>query len=290
MYSTSLRSCLYRGIVRHRRYAPVWREFRYSLYFLYLDLAEFPQLTRRGLFGWLQRFRILRFDRGDHTGDPAEPLESTIRNLAEQQLGRRPPGPIRLLTQLRHFGYIINPISLYYCFNQEDTRLDCVVAEVTNTPWGERCCYVVDCLKQQPGGLYRQRSRKQLHVSPFLPMELEYRWRLTAPGRRLLVHLDDLPASPPAAPGTFDLESRRHIAGQARPANRLLDATLLLQRQTLTGMNLMFCLARFPLMTIRIAVAIYLQALRLWWRKVPFHAHPGHEKTPGPSVARRQAG
>lgn len=277
-----MHSAIYQGQVRHRRYAPRQREFRYRLFLLYLDLSEIPRLTSTGLCGWLHRLHIMRFERTDHLGNPEEPLEESVRTVVEQYLGRRPTGPVRLLTQPRHFGYVINPISLYYCFTEDDLQLDSVVAEVVNTPWQERHCYVLDCLDQPASGCYRERSVKQMHVSPFLPMEMEYRWKLTRPGRTLFVHLDDLLTA-------TSLTAADDQVTPSAASGRLLDATLLLRRRPLTGSNLLQCLAMYPLMTVRIAVAIYFQALLLWWKRIPFHSHPSRVSTGRLSAVGRRA-
>ncbi|MBL8829338.1 MAG: DUF1365 family protein, partial [Planctomycetaceae bacterium] len=140
----STHSCLYEGVVRHRRHAPVLHAFRYRLFLVYLDLAELDELLgRRGL--WSTKPPALAyFRRGDHLGNPQQPLDTAVRELVASRLGFALRGPIRLLTSLRYFGFVINPLSLYYCFNDDGTRVEAVVAEVTNTPWNEQHCYVLD--------------------------------------------------------------------------------------------------------------------------------------------------
>lgn len=266
MASARFNSCIYAGTVRHRRYVSARREFRYRLYLLYVDLAELEHLTGTGLFGWLHRLRLMRLDRRDHLGDPGEPLECSVRKLVAERLGRCPEGPVRLLTQVRHCGYVMNPISLYYCFDAGGQRLDAIVAEVTSTPWNERHCYVLDAAEMPSGRPLRTRCSKQMHVSPFLPMQMEYDWTVTRPGGRLFIHLQD-----------YLVDDQ--TAGNGDKSGRLaFDATLSLRRRPLTAGSLLSCLARFPLMTVRIAAAIYLQAVRLWWRGVPFHPHPGRQR------------
>ncbi len=187
------------------------------------------------------------FRRADHYGDPRLPLDACIRTLVEQATGRRPAGPIRLLTQLRYGGYYFNPISIYYCFAPDDNRLEALVAEVTNTPWGERHCYVMSA---EPQGRQHYRFPKALHVSPFMPMKLDYDWRCNPPGQALAVHMNVLQA------GT-----------------RLFDATLSLRRRALTGSILAGVLLRFPCMTAKVIAAIYWEALRLWLKRIPYHGH-----------------
>ena len=245
-----MNSCLYLGHVRHRRFFPRRHDFRYSLYMVYLDLAEVDTVFR-GRWLWSARRPALAwFRRRDHFGDPALPLGDCVRDLAERQIGRRPQGPIRLLTHLRYFGYCINPISIYYCFMPDGEALDLLVAEVTNTPWGERIAYVLD-VAGQTGGKQRAEFQKAMHVSPFMPMDLRYGWHSTPPGPHLAVHLDVL-------------------KGQSR----LLDATLSLRRRPLDGPNMAGMLVRFPLMTLKVVAAIHWEALRLLWKRIPLFSHP----------------
>jgi len=154
-------SCLYVGQVRHQRFFPRRHRFNYNLFMVYLDLAELDTA-----------FPLAWFRRRDHFGDPALPLDVYVRNLAEQRTGRRPTGPIRLLAHLRYFGYCMNPISVYYCFKPDGETLDMLVAEVSNTPWGEKIGYVLD-VAEQTGGNQRATFPKAMHVSPFMAVHLD---------------------------------------------------------------------------------------------------------------------
>jgi len=138
-----MQSGIYEGRVQHRRYAPLPHVFRYPLYLLYLDLAELDQVFRRRWLWSTHLWTLARFRRADHFGDPNRSLDSAVRDLVESRTGRRPMGPVRLLTQLRHLGFLMNPVSFYYCFDTADQKVEWVVAEVTNTPWGEQHCYVL---------------------------------------------------------------------------------------------------------------------------------------------------
>ena len=250
-----MHSAIYHGWLEHRRHRPRSHAFRYRLFMMYLDLGELDRVFA-GRWCWSTTRRALaRFDRRDHLGDPAEPLDESVRRLVAARTGSRPTGPIRLLTHLRYFGYCFNPVSFYYCFDAADRSIETVVAEVNNTPWGERCCYVLPA-----GGaganLLRSRSAKLMHVSPFNPMDLDYDWRLSRPTQRLAVHMALRQSNAPVdAPVQFD-------------------ATLALRRVPLTGRALAGALLRFPFMTARVMAAIHWQALRLWLKRVPVHNHP----------------
>lgn len=246
-----MESALYVGEVEHRRFRPVRHEFRQRLFMLYLDTAELSRVFEgRWLWG-VERRAAASFWRADHFGDPHQTLDAAVRDLVAQRLGRRPTGPVRLLTHLRTFGYCFNPIALHYCFD-DDGELDAVVGEVTNTPWNERHCYVLDAKAEAPRrDLHRFRSPKRFHVSPFMGMDMDYDWRISRPG-------DDLHV------GIVNRE-------QGRP---LFEASLALERREISGAALAGALARFPFITGQVWLGIRWQALRLKLRGAPDHPHP----------------
>jgi hypothetical protein len=247
-----MESCLYFGRVRHRRFEPVRHAFERPLFLAYLDLGELDQVFHGRWLWSTRRLAYARFRREDHLGDPALPLDEAVRRLVAERIGLRPGGPIRLLTQLRQAGFRFDPVRFFYCFGA-DGQLDAIVADVTNTPWNERHRYVLDARAAAGGaGRHRFTSAKQLHVSPFLPMELEYGWTFTAPGERLAVRIETRPRG--GAP-TFD-------------------ALLALRRREITGASLAFALARFPLLGAQVLASIYWQAFRLHRKRAPFFPHP----------------
>jgi DUF1365 family protein len=140
-----MNSCIYEGRVRHTRTTPVGHTFDYRLFMMYLDLDELPTLFQKRWLWSVSRPALARFHRDDHIGDPAESLSESVRKLVEAETGKRPEGPIRLLTNLAYFGYCFNPVSFYYCFSEDGETVETIVAEVNNTPWGERDTYVQVC-------------------------------------------------------------------------------------------------------------------------------------------------
>ena len=249
-----MHSAIYRGSLRHRRFAPREHAFSYPLFMVYLDLAELDTVFRGRWLWSTHRAALARFDRADHLGDPAQPLDQAVRDLVESRGGRRPQGPIRLLTHLRYFGYCFNPVSFYYCFDAADQQVECIVAEVNNTPWGERHCYLLDEPRPPISAHHHSyRSSKAMHVSPFMPMELAYDWHFNTPDQQLSSHM-----------------ALHDTASGAKQ----FDATMRLQRAPVTSVQLALTLIKFPLMTLQVIVAIHWQALRLWLKRVPVHTHP----------------
>ena len=244
-------SAVYEGVVRHRRHAPHPHAFSHRMGQLYLDLDEID-----GAFAgrWLWsagRRNVAQFRRSDYLGPTGLPLAEAVRQRVEQATGRRPVGPVRLLTHLRYFGYVFNPVSFYYCFAGDGVTLAAIVAEVTNTPWKERHAYVLPVESALPQGRsFQWTFHKALHVSPFIPMAREYAWRFTTPGADLSVHMDVM-----------------------NDGVREFDATLNLQRRPLNRSSLARVLWRYPLMTAQVVGNIHWQALRLWLKRNPVHDH-----------------
>ena len=242
-------SCAYEGWVRHRRYEPVRHGFRYPLFLMYLDLEELPQLFDGSLAWSARRPALARFRRSDYLGDPAKPLREEVLDLLERRTGRRPGGPVRLLTQLRQYGFSFNPVSFYFCFEPGGEKVQAVVAEVTNTPWGERHAYVLE--RDGDGPVLSERLPKEFHVSPFLAMDGDYEWRVSEPNGSLQVHI-----------------------ANRRDEEPVFDATLSLQRRELRPATMRRLLLRYPAASLAVLGRIYLQALRLKLKGVRHYPHP----------------
>jgi uncharacterized protein len=245
-----MNSCIYEGLVSHNRLSPHNHYFCYSLYMMYLDLDELPELFDVNPLWSSKRPALAWFRRKDHVGDNNAPLGKSIRQIIKKETGREHSGAIRLLTHLRYFGYCMNPVSLYYCWNDEDNELEYIVAEVHNTPWGETHCYVLDKSQLEHGSdVYS--FLKSFHVSPFMEMDHVYQWHLPKPDENLMVNMDSI-----------------------KDNKKYFNATMNLKRQRITSFQLSRVLFVYPFMTIKVISTIYLQAMKLWIKKTPFYSHP----------------
>ena len=239
-------SAIYEGTVGHRRFAGTSHEFSHRLALVYLDLEELGTLLDGRLIA--RRPGLARFRRGDYLGDPATDLAAAVRACVQRHSGTAPTGPIRVLTHLRTLGHCFNPVSFYYCFTPQE-RLDAVVAEVTNTPWGERHAYVL--ARTGEGPVLAGELAKRLHVSPFMGMRQSYAWRAATPAATLALQISN-----------------------SERGKRVFEATLALRREPLTRDSLARVTARYPAATLRVLALIYGHAIALKLKGAPLHPRP----------------
>jgi DUF1365 family protein len=263
---TAFASAIYTGKVRHRRFSPKQHEFEYDVFMMYLDTREITEVFSLSRFWSLTHFAPAQFKRTDFhidnghmnqghidknqlTQNPLPSIDESVRNTVAATLGKRPSGPIRMLVNLRYWGVNMNPISTYYCFDDSGEKLIAILAEVHNTPWNERHAYVLT------GEDFTHKQHinfpKAFHVSPFNPIEMDYRWHSTTPNTTLALHLENW-----------------------QDNLKIMDATMTLVREPITAKSMNKILIRFPWMTVKVVAAIYWQAVKLWWKGVPIFAHP----------------
>ena len=232
--------------MRHARHVPTTHRFAYRVYLTGLDVDALPG-SLDGLPGWSARGRApSRFRREDYLDGSDRPLGDAVRDLVAERLGRRPDGRVVMVTNLRTWGWLFNPLTVYWCLDEDGTA-DAVVLEVSNTPWGERTWYVLDVAS----GETTHEVPKAMHVSPFVEDDATYRIRVGSPGRSLLVRIEVV-----------------------RDGVVVLDTSVAARRVPLTRTRALGVLVRYPLMTWWVSAAIHLHALLLWRKKVPVVPHP----------------
>ncbi|HSS42038.1 MAG TPA: DUF1365 domain-containing protein [Solirubrobacterales bacterium] len=255
-------SAVYEGTIRHRRFEPIDHAFSYRLFLMYLDLGELPEVLDPYPLFSARRAAPARFRRGDFMGDPEQPLDECARDAVAAATGSRPAGPVRLLTGLRYFGHSFNPVSLYYCFAAGGERVEAVVADVENIPWGERHPYVL-ARGERRGTVLSEELEKSFHVSPLMGMDQTYSFRASEPGESLAVHIESRPR---AAEGAL---------------SKTFDATLNLRRRELSRGTLTRLLARYPAISLQTVAKIYAQSLRLKLKGAKYHPHPEGRRPKG---------
>lgn len=248
--SNVLNSAIYEGRIRHRRFDPIEREFSQRIFMLYLDLDEIPEVMSIHPLWSTRRRSPARFHRTDYLGPVDRPLKTAVADLVELRTGTRPDGPIRMLTHLRYWGRIENPVTFHYCFDPTGTELRTVVAEVTNTPWGERHTYVIDGTGGS-SGVISGKTGKAMHVSPLMGMDHEYELRFGTPGARTPVHITS------------------HRRGELH-----FDATLNLERHRISRRKLTRLFFEYPPMSFAVIAGIHMQAAASWLKGAKYHPHP----------------
>lgn len=243
-------SAIYEGTLRHRRLRPVEHRFAYPVWMLLLDLDELPgALDAHPLFS-ARRPAPVRFRAEDHlAGDAELPLAERARKLVRERTERHPAGPVRLLTSPRFLGFGYNPVSFFYLYSADAETVEAVIAEVTNTPWGDRHAYVLP--SSGAGGPITGTLEKRMHVSPFMPLDQSYEWRAGIPGE----------------------DVRIRIANRDR-GEKVFEADLAMRRRPLerAGMNRVL-LRHLPQVPATVA-RIYANALRLRRKGLPVHPRP----------------
>lgn len=244
-------SAIYRGEVMHQRLRPMRHRLQYRLFTLLLDLDELPDLDRRLRWFSIGRFNLFSFRPSDH-GDGQAPDVATLRAQMDAHLARAglpTGGPMRLLTMPRLLGYAFNPLSVWFC-HAPDGDLRAIIYEVNNT-FGQRHSYLAEVApEQRQARTVQQRCDKQLYVSPFLGMDLHYRFRIDPPREQLSLGI-----------------SVHDNADGAPVLNARHDA----RRVPLTDRGLLSLLVAYPLLTLKVIVGIHWEALRLWIKGARLH-------------------
>lgn len=243
-----------RGEVFHRRSMPAVHAFTYPVAYAWFDPDQPDDLCRAHPWWSARRASPARFRRRDYGLEPTGSLSASVRDDLAPVLGGRPTGPVRMLTQVRRWGWLFNPITVYVAWDANDPETaDPVgaVLEVTNTPWKERVRYPIALWRR--GDSLVASTDKRLHVSPFLDESHRYDVRLRLDDDRIELDVDVVPD------------------GMDEP---IVATGLVVDRVAASRAALSATLRHHPFSTHRVSWGIHRQALTLWWKRVPFVAHP----------------
>lgn len=243
-----MNSSIYTGWVRHRRYQPKSHAFKYDMFLLSLDLDELSQGIK---FGWLfrvEQWALLSFRHKDYLGGEGKLTRDKVWNLITKLGGENHHGKVVMLGQLRCFGVYFSPVNFYYCHDAKG-ELQYLLAEVSNTPWGERHCYLVEPKQNSL-------TDKVFHVSPFMNEAMHYRWRFTSLNPQLYLNIENI----------------------TEGNERLFDATIVMNQQKLTAKNLVKNLIRIPAMTVKTMLGIHWEAVKLYVKGVPYVTYVKKQK------------
>lgn len=256
--ASPINSRLYRGSVRHRRHLPKKHAFTYQVFQVWLDLDEADNVHKLCPFWSSNRFNLVQFRRSDYMAGEAN-LKQTIINRIKQETGKNFSGKVYLLTNLRYYGFCFNPVSFYFCYNDKE-QLEFILSEVNNTPWNERHTYVHELDPSQknhsPTDSLTFNHKKDFHVSPFMPMNLDYKSQFNINASTLVVHMELF-----------------------KQDDFMFDATMNLKGEPLTKKSAWLVPFRYPLMCFKVVAGIYWQALKLWLIKgIAYIPHPAGKK------------
>jgi uncharacterized protein len=242
----SFRSCLYRGTVMHARLHPFVHRYRYKVLSWLFDIDELPDLGQTKPFAYNQKALISFYDK-DHGPRDGTPLRPWIESLYREHDLAGQPERIMLLCWPRILGHVFNPLSVYFCYQQEN--LSAVFYEVKNT-FGEQHIYAFE-IEKKSEAIIEHKAKKNFYVSPLIPMQADYHFRLRSPAEELWLTIAESVDNKPQ-----------------------LFAEWLGRQEPLTPSAMWRALIHFPLLSIKILFSIHWQALQMWVKGATYYSKP----------------
>ena len=234
-------SCIYSGDVTHERFKPKRHFFSYKTFSLLIDLKEIEDIEKKINFFSFNKFNILSFYNMDHGNRDGGSLIKWVQKTLKSSKINFDIGKIKLLCYPRFFGYVFNPLSIFYCYNKK-LKLKAILYEVKNT-FDEQHTYVFRCTSSSK--LILHKCNKKFYVSPFIKMKTSYNFRLLRPGKKINI-----------------------LIKQKDEKGLLLIARQTGKKIELTSKNLFFEFLRHPLMSVKVISAIHFEAFRLWFKGI----------------------
>ncbi|NQY42903.1 MAG: DUF1365 domain-containing protein [Legionellales bacterium] len=242
-------SCIYEGIVTHTRFFPRKHFFKYRLFMMFVNINNLEEKIDKYLFWSSNKFNLAYFKRSDHMGDATEALAISVKKFIQDGAKQKFDGDIYLLTHFRYFGYCFNPVSFYFC--TENNLIKFVIMEVNNTPWGEQHCYLLEIPMGENLNGYKFRFNKKMHVSPFMEMKMDYVLSCKKYQDMLNITINNI-------------ENNKTI----------FIAKMGLKKKAINRKNMFLILMKYPIMTYKVIFGIHYQALKLWFKRVKVVYHP----------------
>ena len=238
-----INSAIYNGQVIHKRFKPKVHYFKYKVFSLLIDLSELETLDRKVNFFSFNKFNLISFHEKDHGERNGSSLKLWVhRNLEKNNILTKDI-KIKILCYPRIFGFVFNPLSVFYIYNLKD-QLISIMYEVKNT-FGEQHTYIFKVTKDS--NLIQNNCSKKFHVSPFIEMNCTYFFRLLKPGNKISVVIDQ-----------YDSEDKILYASQ--------DGF----RSDFNTKHLIISYLKHPIMTFKIILAIHFEAFKLWGKGIRF--------------------
>lgn len=253
MTEADFRSGLYPGTVMHQRFLPVRHRLRQRIFSLLLDLEELPKLARELRLFSVDRFNLVSFHERDHGAGESGGLLAWVRGQCESA-GIPAVGPVRLLCMPRVLGHAFNPLSIFFCHDAAGA-LSAILYQVNNT-FGQRHSYLI-AVAAGTAGTIHQKAKKRFYVSPFMPMEMDYRFHVLPPGVRVSVVIEGRGAM-----------------------GKLITASLSGRRRALTDAALLRAVLGAPAQGLKVVTAIHWEAWKLWRKKLALQPRPALPENP----------